>query len=206
ARASRCPPPRIVFVVRRLPSALQIERRESGAIRSADWIRSDTPAEERDIGVGPRRPRRHLMRCSGDPPSLRGPHTADHRACKRDGKQHHPHSSPTHGRWGGARYGKRARNAASFASTWSLSSPGLVLFGSSNGPKIAARPASTTSSPSLRPPQPFASAHETHPAVPGSVAVWTISSSGSNTAARVFCTVAFRPATFATKALSSAEI
>ncbi len=69
---------------------------------------------------------------------------------------------------------------------------------------MASSPASTTSSVSFRPPQPFASAQLSQPAVPGSLSVWMINSSGKSTAASVFCTVAFRPATFATKPLSSA--
>src|SRR2546422_8553700 len=37
---------------------------------------------------------------------------------------------------------------------------------------ISLSPASTTSSPSFRPPHPFASAQESHPALAGSLSVW----------------------------------
>ena len=67
-----------------------------------------------------------------------------------------------------------------------------VALGSSKLPKIAVSPASTTSSFKLRPPYPAASAQLNHPEVLPARLGYTMSMSGTSTAASVFAIVAPR--------------
>ena len=70
--------------------------------------------------------------------------------------------------------------------TWCAGSP-------SSGPKIAVSPASTTSSPRFRPPQPFASAQLSQPDVFVGWSSCTINMSGRSTDASVLPITGSRP-------------
>src|SRR6185295_9844156 len=101
---------------------------------------------------------------------------------------------------GEARYGNVFENDLSFALTLSVHSGSwngaqLALVGLRNVLKIAVRPTSTTSSVSLRPPQPFANAHESQPAVDPSFELSTMRISGYSTLPSVAANAWGRPAT-----------
>src|SRR5829696_3190638 len=90
---------------------------------------------------------------------------------------------------GAARYGNVAENDSSLAPTLSVHNGSwngsqYALVGFRNELKIAVSPTSTTSSVSLRPPYPLASAHESQPAVLGLFVASTTRMSGYSTLPR----------------------